>query len=210
MKKILLIASLAVFAVSNVNAQLDKGDFELGVGIGASFSNVAVGSDAEDTSNSLTSINFGASGEYYFSDRWGIKAKLIYDQKGWADGFIYNEDTFENFTTDFQLAYLTIPVMANWHFGSTRKWYLNFGPYVGILLNAEDSKLGMDVKEAFNTTDFGLAFGIGYKFEIADNTKLYVEYDGQSGFSDIFKENAGSSVRNGRSSFNVGVLFALN
>lgn len=210
MKKLLLIASLAVFAVSNVNAQLDKGDFELGAGIGLNLSNVTVGNDSENSTKSLTSINFGASGEYYFSDRWGIKAKLIYDQKGWADGFIYNEDTFENTTTDFQLAYLTIPVMANWHFGSTRKWYLNFGPYVGILLNAEDSKLGMDVKEAFNTTDFGLAFGIGYKFEIADNTKLYVEYDGQSGFSDLFKVNEGDSVTNGRSSFNVGVLFALN
>ena len=210
MKKLLLIASLAIFAVSTVNAQLDKGDFELGAGIGASFSNVTVSGNSENSTNSLTSINFGASGEYYFSDRWGIKAKLNYDQKGWADGFIFNEDTLENTTTDFQLSYLTIPVMANWHFGSTRKWYLNFGPYIGILLNAEDSRLGMDVKEAFNTTDFGLAFGIGYKFEIADNTKLYIEYDGQSGVSDVFKNNEGDSVTNGRSSFNVGVLFSLN
>ncbi|WP_055446208.1 porin family protein [Lacinutrix mariniflava] len=210
MKKLLLIASLAIFAVSTVNAQLDKGDFELGAGIGASFSNVTVSGNSENSTNSLTSINFGASGEYYFSDRWGIKAELNYDQKGWADGFIFNEDTLENTTTDFQLSYLTIPVMANWHFGSTRKWYLNFGPYIGILLNAEDSRLGMDVKEAFNTTDFGLAFGIGYKFEIADNTKLYIEYDGQSGVSDVFKNNEGDSVTNGRSSFNVGVLFSLN
>lgn len=210
MKKLLLIASLAIFAVSTVNAQLDKGDFELGAGIGASFSNVTVSGNSENSTNSLTSINFGASGEYYFSDRWGIKAELNYDQKGWADGFIFNEDTLENTTTDFQLSYLTIPVMANWHFGSTRKWYLNFGPYIGVLLNAEDSRLGMDVKEAFNTTDFGLAFGIGYKFEIADNTKLYIEYDGQSGVSDVFKNNEGDSVTNGRSSFNVGVLFSLN
>ncbi|WP_452224709.1 porin family protein [Lacinutrix chionoecetis] len=209
MKK-LLFTALAVLALTVTHAQLDKGDFELGLGAGVNLSNVVVGGDTENSTDSRTSFNIGASGEYYFSDRWGIKAKFIYDQKGWGNGFVFNEETSETTVTDFELGYLTIPVMANWHFGSTRKWYLNFGPYVGILLNAEDSVLGLDLKEGFNTTDFGLAFGIGYKFEIADNTKLFIEYDGQSGLSDIFENNEGDSVRNGRSSINVGVLFALN
>ena len=208
MKK-LLCAAIAVFGFSNINAQ-DQGDIEFRFGLGLNMSNVTVGSDSDNATDSKTAFNVGVSGEYYFSDRWGIKAKLIYDQKGWANGFIYNEDTLDNTITDFNLNYVTIPVMANWHFGSTRKWYLNFGPYVGVLLNAEDSKLGMDVKDGLNTTDFGLALGIGYKFEIADNTKIYIEYDGQSGVSDVFKDNAGDAVRNGRSSFNVGVLFSLN
>ncbi|MDG1057558.1 MAG: hypothetical protein P8O83_07495, partial [Flavobacteriaceae bacterium] len=62
-------------------------------------------------------------------------------------------------------------------------------------------------------TDFGFAFGIGYKFKINDNIKLYIEFDGQSGFSDIFEENSGdlirtiSTIRNVRSSFNIGALF---
>lgn len=209
MKKLVFTAAIAVLGFTSVNAQ-EKGDFEMGVGLGVNSSNVVYGADAENATNSNIGINAAASGEYYFSDRWGIKTKLIYDSKGWADGFIFNEDTLESITTDFNLNYLTIPVMANWHFGSTRKWYLNFGPYVGILLSAKDSELGGDVKEAFNTTDFGLAFGIGYKFQIANNTKLYFEYDGQSGFADIFKNGLSDSTRNGRSSVNVGVLFLLN
>ncbi len=47
-------------------------------------------------------------------------------------------------------------------------------------------KLSLDLKDDFNSTDFGLAFGIGYKFEINNNIKLYIEYDSQSGFSDVF------------------------
>jgi opacity protein-like surface antigen len=99
--------------------------------------------------------------------------------------------------------------MANWHFGSKRNWYLNFGPYVGFLVDAEDSEFELDLKDAFNSIDFGLALGIGYKFEISDRTKLYIEYDGQAGLSDIFEDNSGDAVRNNRSSLNLGVFFKL-
>ncbi|WP_339836935.1 porin family protein [uncultured Flavobacterium sp.] len=206
MKKQLLTAVIAVFGLLTANAQ-EGGDFELGLGLGVNFANVST-INGQSNATSKISFNAGASGEYYFSDRWGVKAKLIYDNKGWADGYILDENNIVT-TTDFKLNYLTVPVMANWHFGSNRNWYLNFGPYVGFLMSAEDSALGLDLKEGFKSTDFGAAFGIGHKIEIADNIKLFIEYDGQSGFSDIFEENAGEAIRNGRSSFNLGVLFSL-
>jgi outer membrane protein W len=207
MKKQLFITALAIFGILTSNAQ-DSGDFELGVGLGLNLTNVStiVG---QDNASSRTSFNAGVSGEYYFSDRWGLKAKLIYDSKGWSNGFI------NTVTTDYKLNYITLPIMANWHFGSNRNWYLNFGPYVGFLVNAEDSELGLDLKDEFKSTDFGFAFGIGYKFKINDKIKLYIEFDGQSGFSDIFEENSGdlirtiSTIRNVRSSFNIGALFNL-
>lgn len=207
MKKLLLITAIAVLGFANVNAQATSGDFELGLGAGVNFSSVS-DIQGQNTAGGLTSFNIAATGEYYFSDRWGIKARLIYDSKGWGDGFITDEN-FNSFTTDFNLKYLTIPIMANWHFGSTRKWYLNFGPYIGVLLNAEDSELGLDLKDGFKSTDIGLALGIGYKFTIAENTKLYIEYDEQAGFTDIFEENEGDAISNRRSSFNIGVLFLL-
>ncbi len=206
MKKRLLIIVFVLVGMTKMNAQ-EKGDIELGFDMGV---NLSVVSDGNGNATDLkVGFNAGGSGEYYFSDRWGIKSKLIYDQKGWSDGFILNTDTNNSVTTDFKLNYLTIPVMANWHFGSTRKWYLNFGPYVGFLLNAEDSELGMDLKNSFKSTDFGLSYGIGYKFPINDNTKLYVEYDEQLGLTDVFEVNEGTSAKNSRSSFNLGVLFSL-
>ncbi|SEA08300.1 porin family protein [Psychroflexus halocasei] len=206
MKKTLLITALSLIGIFSSNAQ-DKGDFELGFGVGLNISNVST-IDNQDNASSLISFNAGASGEYYFSDRWGVKAKLIYDRKGWSDGFITDENMI-SLTTDFKVDYVTLPIMANWHFGKNRNWYLNFGPYVGFLVKAEDSELGIDFKDGFKSNDFGLAYGIGYKFEINESIKLYVEYDGQAGLTDIFEENEGSTIRNGRSSFNVGLLYSL-
>lgn len=183
------------------------GDFEFGGNIGANLSNVTT-SEGLANSNPLFSYQIGLTGEYYFAYSWGVKMKLIYDKKGWADGFLEDEN-FNTMTTDFELNYLTIPVMANWHFGRTKNWYLNFGPYVGFLLSAQDSESQTDLKDYLNSTDVGLALGIGHKFEINDRTHIFVEYDGQSGLTDIFEENSGSAVRMSRSSFNVGVLVNL-
>ena len=89
MKTIVLFVVIAIFTLGSVNAQ-EKKNVELGVNIGLSFSNVS-DIDANESTSSKISYNIGASGEYYFSNRWGLKAKLIYDRKGWSDGFIYDE-----------------------------------------------------------------------------------------------------------------------
>jgi hypothetical protein len=129
---------------------------------------------------------------------------LIYDQKGWDNGFFSASNSG---ITDYKLDYLTIPVMANWHFGKTRNWYLNFGPYVGILLNAKESAMGMDLKEVFNSTDIGFDAGIGIKFPIAEKAKLFIELNGQGGATDLIKDNTGTTLRNSVSSINVGINF---
>lgn len=209
MKTIVLFVVIAIFTFGSVNAQ-EKKNVELGVNFGLNISNVS-DIDSYDATSSKISYNIGASGEYYFSNRWGLKAKLIYDRKGWADGFIYDWDIdlfAEN--VDFRLNYLTIPIMVNWHFGSTRKWYLNFGPYVGFLVNATESWGDSDLNDSFESVDFGLSYGIGYKFPLNDTTKLFVEYDAQSGLSEIFKFSELETIRNGRSSFNIGALFNIN
>ncbi|MDT7831949.1 porin family protein [Flavobacteriaceae bacterium S356] len=206
MKKLLFIAMMAFASITTVNAQKESG-LELGGSIGVSTSVIAT-SDSQITSDNLTSFNLAASAEYYFSDRWGLKAKLILDNKGWGNGFVQGQGSFT--TTDIKLTYLTLPVTANWHFGSTRKWYLHFGLYAGFLLNAEAKATGMDVSDAIESVDIGLAAGIGYKFPIAENTNMFIEYDGQGGFTDVFANNTGTSVRNSRASFNVGVLFDLD
>ena len=99
--------------------------------------------------------------------------------------------------------------MANWHFGNKKNWYLNFGPYVGFLLDAKETQFDTDLKDYFNSTDFGLALGIGVKIPVSDKLKLFFEYEGQGGVSDIFKVNEFSRVTNSRSSLNIGLNFLL-
>ncbi len=216
MKKLLFSIALTSLGLLNVHAQ-DKGSFEFGIGSGLNFSEVSlinINTDNNLTLNAghLFGFNVGASAEYYFSDRWGIKLKVIRDGKGFSDGLIIG-DNFQQ-TTDFRLNYITVPVIVNFHFASRRNWYANVGPYIGFLNNVKDSEklgeeLGIDLKEGFKSTDLGLAFGVGYKIKIIENFKLFLEFDGQLGFLDIFKENDIDPITNSRYSMNIGGLFTL-
>ena len=203
MKKLFTI--LLVAASCSTAFSQDKGNFEYGFNVGLNLSTVTSGTN--NNSDSRVGFNAGAFGDYFFSDRWSIKAKLTYDQKGWNSGYFINED--DSFLTDYHFDYLTVPVMANWHFGKKRNWYLNFGPYVGFLMSAKESRFGIDIKELTQSIDAGLALGIGVKIPVSDKIKIVLESDGQSGLTDIFKNNTGNSIRNSRSSLNAGLVFGL-
>ena len=201
----LIIATLLVGGFSTATFAQGKGAVEYGFNAGSNISTVV---SSEDNADSGNGFNVGFAADFYFSDRWSIKGKLIYDQKGWDNDVITDLDTGNTYDTNYNLNYLTVPVMANWHFGKKRNWYLDFGPYVGFLMSAEDTRFGADVKEYFNSTDFGLSYGIGVKIPLNNKVKLSLEYEEQTGFSNVFK-NATYNVTNSRSSFNVGLNFLM-
>ncbi|GAL74845.1 hypothetical protein JCM19275_884 [Nonlabens ulvanivorans] len=204
MKKLLLTLITCVSLSLTGQAQ-EKGLIEVMGSAGLNISNV---SNAFDNTKSDFNFNAAVGAEYYFSDRWGgIKAKIILDQKGWADGFV--SDEFGTLITDFRLSYTTIPVTGVLHFGRSDNWYLHFGGYVGFLNDATALANDSDVSEAFSSTDFGFNTGIGVRIPISDQAKIFFEYDAQSGLNDVFKENNGEAARNGRSSINAGIVFSL-
>ena len=189
------------------HAHAGKGKLEMGFGTGL---NIAYISDDYGDSNNHFGFNAAASADYYFSEAWSMKVRVIYDQKGWDDGVLYDVETGDGFMTNFKLDYITIPVTASWHFAPKRNFYLHFGPYVGFLASAKDSRFDVDVKDNFNTTDFGLTVGIGVKIPLNEKFRLFFEYDAQAGLTDIFRENEFEAVTNGRNSLNVGINFLAN
>jgi len=203
MKKLFTIF-LVVASCSTAFSQ-EKGNFEYGFNIGLNVSGVTVGTNY--TSDSKIGFNVGAFGDYFFSDRWSIKAKLNFDQKGWNGGYFSNNNVGS--LTNYRYDYLTVPVMANWHFGRKRNWYLNFGPYVGFLIDAKETNLDIDLKDLSESIDAGLALGIGVKIPVTDKIKILLEVDSQSGLADIIKNNQGGSTTNNRSSLNAGFVFGL-
>lgn len=208
MKKILITLVFLSGIFSAAFAQT-KNTAEFGVNAGINGSTV-VYSGSNESSDYTGGVNLGVSGEYYFSDRWSIKARLSYDQKGWGNGVLTTDNGSRIYGVNFHLNYLTIPVMASWHFGRTRNWYLHFGPYAGILLNSrESSNSGLNIQDAFNTSDFGVDVGIGVKIPVSDKMKFFIEYDGQSGLSNLFKYSDGDNVQNMRSGLNIGLSFPI-
>lgn len=207
MKKILLFTMLScgmAFAQNEGRQGYPtKGDVEFGASLGVNFSNIT--NDDFDT-DTATGLNVAFSTDYFFNDRWSIRGKLIYDQKGFDDAYYVDIDG-NGYATNINMNYLTIPVMANWHFGKKRQWYLNFGPYAAFLMSAKETEGGEDVKDAFTGSDFGLEFGIGVKIPLNDQLKLFIEYEDSAGFSDVSEGDG--TFRNTRGGFNIGLNFLL-
>ncbi|AWH86233.1 hypothetical protein HYN59_14435 [Flavobacterium album] len=76
-------------------------------------------------------------------------------------------------------------------------------------MSAKETTFNTDVKDVFNDTDAGLAFGLGVKIPVSDYIKIFIEYQEQAGVIDVFKNNNDSPVLNSRSAINVGINFLL-
>ena len=201
MKKMFLFIAVLVFGVLKTTAQSDSGDFTIAPQVGLNLSNY---SSSENLSNKIrTAFNAGAIVEYYFSDRWSLRSWLIYDSKGTK--ITESGDDYID-----KLNYIALPVHANWHFGSKRNWFLNFGPTAGFLISAKaDTPDGeLDIKDHVNSFDLGLGLGIGYKFEVSENTEIYLQYQGYNGFISITDE-FDFNLMNATSAVNVGAIFKI-
>lgn len=185
-----------LLTVSNVfSQQRDRGTFEVIPTIGFAGSDL-YGSEVDQLIYRY-GFRTGVLGDYYFNDRWSLRSGLTYFSMG-AD---------ENFGVELKLDYLNIPVNANWHFGSTRKWNLNFGVTPGFLVSADAE--GEDIKEMFTSFQLAFSFGIGYKLEITKSFSLLIDYQRFFGITDIANDTEMSSIRNNADSINLGAVFAF-
>ena len=201
MKKLLLLVVCVVVSSMTINAQSDSGDFTLAPQIGLNLSNY---SSSENLDNKIrVAFNAGVVAEYYFSNRWSLRSGILYDSKGTKV-----EDSGQDFID--KLNYISLPLHANWHFGSKRNWFLNFGPTLNFLASAkaETPDGEFDIDEGISSFDIGLGVGLGYKFNINENTELYLQYQGYAGFVPVI-EDIDINVQNATSAFNVGVIFKL-
>jgi hypothetical protein len=203
MKKLFLSLITLLACLQFAKAQRTSGtQFSASVGINGSQV-----TDSYDNSDAVAGLNLGIAVDHYFSNRWSIYTGLNYQQKGWGNGYVSFDDGSEIDGVNYRTHYLTVPVLANWHFGRTRNWYLNFGPYIGFLLStSESSKTVINLKDEFNTVDGGFAFNIGVKIPITRQSHFFIEYGGQGGAANVLKYPC-PSVQNAPNSLNVGIGF---
>jgi hypothetical protein len=193
MKKIILTVA-AVFAFGVASSQVrENGTIELAPHIG--YSSYFLNGDEVADLSSITSINFGVHADYFFNNRWSLRSGLLFQTMG-----------AEDFSGELKLNYISIPVNVNWHFGSTRKWYLNFGPSASFLTKAEFS--GTDVKDGIESFQLGISYGLGYKLEISEKFSLLIEGQNLFGFSNIYKDSTLTRMNAG-GSLNIGGVFKL-
>lgn len=192
MKKIILIAVLATGLCATAQKRV-RGDVEITPYIG--YHSSTYSSNYISNTNTLNTLQFGVLGDFYFNNRWSIRTGLQSQTMG-----------VEAFGFDEKLNYIQIPVNANWHFGSSRAWNLNFGLTGGVLTSAKSG--GEDISELVEGTQIGLSFGIGYKIFLNKRTGLLIDYQAFSGMTDITK-NPRFDVRNIGGSLNLGCVVRL-
>ena len=201
MKKIILTVS-AVFAFGFMDAQETK----FGVKGGVNFATLT--GDAEDVSMKV-GFNVGGFVEIKVSDKFSVQPELLYSTQG-ARTEISEFDGF-NFDAKVNLGYLNIPIMARYYVAN--KFSLEAGPQVGFLLSAKGKAEVMeggvttsaeeDIKDEFESIDFGVNFGAGYDF--TKNLSANVRYN--FGLTNIAKDSGNDKANNSVLSLSLGYKF---
>ena len=194
MKKWIVLSSLFISFLGSAQLR-EKGTTELILVIGSATSSYYGTTNNLLYSTPISSVNIGVQGDYFYSNRWSLRSGLLLQKMG---------SQFPGYIEE--LKYVSVPVNANWHFGSTRKWNLNFGPTLGLLTSATAN--GVDIKSKANGFQYGLQIGIGYKLQLTDNFSILLDYQSMSGLSKISKDSQ-NQIKNSYGSFDLGAVFKL-
>lgn len=148
--------------------------------------------------NDRSSIRLAVLGDYYLNDRWSVRSGIEILNMG-DSGFLF-------FQRDLELNYVNVLIHANWHFGSTRKWNLNFGFSPGFLTKAEEN--GADVTDIIESFQLGFSYGVGYKLEITENFGFLFDVQAFAGLSN-YRSTTGSDEQNVAASWSIGAVLKL-
>ena len=179
MKKFLLITLISVLGFSQVNAQ----DIQFGAKAGLNFASV-LGDNTEDF-ETVTAFNYGVMAEIPISNTFSFQPEVLYSGQGYSTG-------------DYTVAlnYLNVPLMAKYYVHKGLS--LEAGPQIGFLVNVNDEGLG--IEDDFNTVDFGVNLGLGYKL----NNGLNFSARYNIGLTDIY-DISGINGKNKNGVFQVSV-----
>lgn len=159
MKKIIL-STLLVLAFGFTYAQ--KAQFGIKGGLNIANQNF-VGTGAPSTS-ALMGVNLGFFVDIKVDDKFVIQPEILYSMQGTKLNWLSDGVTINS----FKLAYINIPVMAKYY--ATKNFSLEAGPQIGFLTSAKvngtsnGTTVDVDAKNFYNSTDFGINFGVGYDF----------------------------------------------
>jgi hypothetical protein len=207
MRRIFLLAVL-LSVVNLANAQ--KTSFGLKGGL--NIANLTISGEGSPSMSSVANFHIGGFVEIMLNKKVSLQPELLYSKQGSkfnqlvdvGDGNLY--DT----RNTFKFSYFNIPLMVKYYPDS--KLFLEAGPQVGFLsaakIEVKIPGLGSgedDVKDSFNSIDFGLGFGAGYY--LTEQFSANVRYN--FGLSNIADTEPGDNtkIKNSVFAFSLGYKF---
>jgi len=177
MKKVLLLAAIAVFGFTSVNAQ----NVSFGVKAGMNISTIAgdfgnygdyyYGETYREASSKI-GFHVGGLAEIMLSEKFAIQPEVLFSSQGYKTDYYDDNDNKQD--NNVNLSYITLPVMAK--FFPIENLSIEAGPQVGFLISAKDDEIDyyndlypndeqVETKDGYKGTDFALNFGAGYKLD---------------------------------------------
>lgn len=147
-----------------------------------------------------------------------IKTGLYLEQKG----TLFNQQLTDNIGNTISeskvklaLSYLTIPIMLRAAFGQKLRFFLNGGPYLGVLFKAHqlDDESGASITntDLYKKTELALAGGIGITYPLEPDFELSFEVKDCLGISNIYKNTngGGATMRTNTIQVLIGICYTI-
>jgi hypothetical protein len=180
-----------------VNAQKDKREEGIKIGIKGGLNVSNVGGDDIENNAIRTSIHAGFVTEFIISDHFSVQPELLYSGQG------FSKQEPDDFSRE-KLDYLLLPVLAKYYVAKNLS--IETGPQVGYLLSAKsrtnDSNESID---ELSKVDFSLDLGLGY--ELKNGVFFQGRYNlGITNVNDG-PDSSANKYTNSVFQFSVGILF---
>lgn len=154
--------------------------------------------------------------QYNFKKTFSLKTGSYFESKGTSihaqTSLVYpNGQPFIS-QIFFKFDYLNLPILLKATFGKSRCFFVNTGPYLGILLKATQlsntltTNLKIDMTNSFKKIDAGLSFGCGFTKSIKQHVAVSLELRDNLGLSNIINSTNGHFVKTN----SVNLLFGIS
>jgi Outer membrane protein beta-barrel domain len=179
-----------VLLISSISAFAQDQNYQIGIKIGPTYSNVRTKTEGANTSieRDGASINFmvGAFVDIPFRENYFFHTGINYTAKGTKvtiqDGTYLGGTPFSE---EYNHESIQIPLLLKLYTNEIlldTKLFFNFGLVPEIVLNSSDDSPTNILIEEFNTFDFSGNFGGGMEYAIGVNTKLFASLNYYLGF----------------------------
>ena len=177
------------------NSALGQNQPIFGVNIGGTFANIR-GNVYANKNEYKSNFLVGASVELTLNECFALIGNLNYERKSFGQTRnVINFDDFDpivgskNIDVNLRFEYLTIPVNMKYYVDTQKRFFVNGGPFAGILLNSNSFVDGnkSSEKQFIKPLDFGLNLGVGTLIKITENYDLNLELRHNLGLSNVSK-----------------------
>jgi hypothetical protein len=228
-----VLCTMTLILVLAAGPAADGRDLWFGVRGGPSIPNLSGGgNEVSEGYSSIVAPNFGLVADYFLTDHISIKMEADYSVQGGERNGLQpitqalpglpalppGQYLYADFRNKSVLDYIEIPVMAKYQGGVSKNWryFVQAGPYIGFLLNAEQETRGTsliyadkngtpltlggqplppvsfdantDVKNRLNDVNAGITAGVGLAYLIGEHHQVFLDIRGQYGLIPLQKD----------------------